>query len=476
MRCSACTVLSQSSKSQCKSQALQIDTQHLHGGIHSHLPHQLLLALDPVLEAAAASETVHIRYAPPLLTPSVAPTELADVLIDLFGTSMCAAMSIQPASGATSEKETTGQIQQQDRSEDGAERESLRSEYDGSASKGSQNHATQKGIDEQPFQLDSKTIHRKSPHKEQPATSLDDNLDDAMPSDRHWSRPSIRAGPKSVSERASQQVIGSSKGSDGVKFSDDGKGTNGDGSGSPASVHDESNSRGGGGSDGYIGGGREEDRDFKSAADEDSGSTMRRGDVEIASHDKNHSAYSDVDHRNGSRAPANDTRPPSALSAPRQSMQPGAQSSSPEGGDSEVMERSSAGEDVARPRHGRASMPQPAADESKLTLQLVAGILKGGTDKGPAANDEAALNEPASDSSAADMNDTTTSSGQESRPHPQAEVLGPLRNESSIGNLVPEDSATLSLGDDSTVGLGSSDTDNVQLLLPGASHLHEKLR
>lgn len=82
-----------------RASSVQIDTEHLHGGVHAELSQQLLLPLDAVLSGAPPDESVHIAYKPPLATPTASQEELAEVYADLFGVGMCSAVSVQPWDG-----------------------------------------------------------------------------------------------------------------------------------------------------------------------------------------------------------------------------------------------------------------------------------------------------------------------------------------------------------------------------------------
>ena len=74
---------------------VQVDALHVHSGVHSASPQQLLLPLDALVTAIGAHDAVHVAYKPPLATAAPSNAELADVHSDVHGAGFCKGFSVQ---------------------------------------------------------------------------------------------------------------------------------------------------------------------------------------------------------------------------------------------------------------------------------------------------------------------------------------------------------------------------------------------
>lgn len=79
---------------------VQVDTEHLHGGIHAQLPHQLLVPLDNLVAETPAHGAVLFEYQPPLVGSGPPPDDVRAVLQDLYGANGCRAVHIEGSSSA----------------------------------------------------------------------------------------------------------------------------------------------------------------------------------------------------------------------------------------------------------------------------------------------------------------------------------------------------------------------------------------
>jgi hypothetical protein len=71
-----------------------VDSRHVHGGVHSHLPHQLIMPLDSIIASATNKDVIHIEYKPSLDTVAASSEEFASIYTDLFGQGLCGAIAV----------------------------------------------------------------------------------------------------------------------------------------------------------------------------------------------------------------------------------------------------------------------------------------------------------------------------------------------------------------------------------------------
>jgi hypothetical protein len=81
---------------------MQLEAPSLHNGVHEAASHQLLLPLDSLIMQTHPQDVIHVQYRPPLATGTHKATEIADAHLELFGLSMCGAVSVQPSDGCAS--------------------------------------------------------------------------------------------------------------------------------------------------------------------------------------------------------------------------------------------------------------------------------------------------------------------------------------------------------------------------------------
>lgn len=83
---------------------MQIPAASMHGGIHTHLPDQLLLVMDEILGGASSSATIHVEFHAPIAVATAQGDELAQVFSQIFGRDICQSIAVEGSDEMSDER------------------------------------------------------------------------------------------------------------------------------------------------------------------------------------------------------------------------------------------------------------------------------------------------------------------------------------------------------------------------------------
>lgn len=89
---------------------MQIPAASVHGGIHTHLPDQLLLVMDEVLGGASSSATIHVELHAPIMVATAQNEELSQIFEQIFGHNICQSIAIEGSEEMPDERTVRSEV------------------------------------------------------------------------------------------------------------------------------------------------------------------------------------------------------------------------------------------------------------------------------------------------------------------------------------------------------------------------------